>query len=581
MPYTVVDDQDGGFVSCDFTQPRRVGSWNGLEVQIRKYGDKNVLVTAIPNSATDKHYPRGDNFWDSFSKDAGADALRACLNAGSTGWGGLAAPANLATPAGYRSGNESDGAFFFEQSSGGGSCDFNISASTVGANCNQQVTLSATCGGANCDGISYTWSGNNLNQNGQSVTFSAPGSNGNYYYTVTAARSGCSRKTATGTVNVNGCGGGSTSPLVVGCYTIKSQKTGQSLQAMDDGTIKQQGGNGQSNQIWKAEDAGNGQFRFTTQKGSNQVIKTNSGTNYGEQLSLGDYTGDDRQKWSVQQDGATGSYRVYRSDAITWDLNNYGNNPELQLWGTTAESFVDYRQFRFESTGCGGTTPPSSGGSCQESESITDQGGSVISGGNASGGQYRGSYGNQFEGLTYALNVPSAGTYTLKLSYATADNPTAGVIVNGGGVQNLPLTSTGNWNAFAEKSLTVSLNAGNNSIRVQGGPGGSFNQDKLCAVSGSGSRIGVSLEESEASPLLIAPNPSKGSVTVRFRLKPGEAATLSAVTTRGQLLQQQAVVGTGDEQTEHIDLSRERAGMYLIRLQTDGKSQVGKLILER
>ncbi|AQG78501.1 hypothetical protein AWR27_03580 [Spirosoma montaniterrae] len=100
---------------CDFSQPRRVGSWNGLEVQIRQYGDKRVLVTAVVGSASDKHYPRGDNFWDAFTKDSGADALRGCLNGGNTNYGGLSAPANLQTPSGYRSGQEADGAFFFEQ----------------------------------------------------------------------------------------------------------------------------------------------------------------------------------------------------------------------------------------------------------------------------------------------------------------------------------------------------------------------------------------------------------------------------------------------------------------------------------
>ena len=111
--------------NCDFAQPRRVGTWNGLEVQIRQYGDKRMLVTAIPNSATDKHYPRGDNFWDAFTKDSGVDGLRACLNAGNTSYGGVAAPDNLPTPSGYTSGREADGAFFFERSSGGGgNCDF-------------------------------------------------------------------------------------------------------------------------------------------------------------------------------------------------------------------------------------------------------------------------------------------------------------------------------------------------------------------------------------------------------------------------------------------------------------------------
>lgn len=89
------------------------------------------------------------------------------------------------------------------------------------------------------------------------------------------------------------------------------------------------------------------------------------------------------------------------------------------------------------------------------------------------------------EFLTYTVNVSSAGSYTLRLWAASLDNPTAGVIVNGGGVQSLPIGNTGGWTNFAERSMTVSLNAGNNTIRVQGNTGGAFRQDKLCVDGGT------------------------------------------------------------------------------------------------
>ena len=102
--------------TCDFSSgPRYVGTWYGLTVQIRSISGKNVLVTAIAGASNDKYYPRGDNFWGSFSLDPNAAGLQGCLNAGSTGWGGLAIPGNLSPPSGYAQGTESDGAVFFYQ----------------------------------------------------------------------------------------------------------------------------------------------------------------------------------------------------------------------------------------------------------------------------------------------------------------------------------------------------------------------------------------------------------------------------------------------------------------------------------
>jgi Zn-dependent metalloprotease len=106
----------GSTANCDFSSgPRYVGTWNGVNVQIRQISGKNVLVTAIVGASNDKYYPRGDNFWGSFNLDPGAAGLQSCLNAGSTGWGGLSAPGTIAPPAGYYQGTEPDGAVFYAQ----------------------------------------------------------------------------------------------------------------------------------------------------------------------------------------------------------------------------------------------------------------------------------------------------------------------------------------------------------------------------------------------------------------------------------------------------------------------------------
>lgn len=121
--------------TCDFSSgPRYVGTWNGLTVQIRNISGKNVLVTAIPNSPTDKYYPRGDNFWGGFNLDPGAAGLQGCLNAGTTAWYGMTMPGGLTPPSGYYQGAESDGAVFYAQNGTNppGPCDFNSGPRHVG-----------------------------------------------------------------------------------------------------------------------------------------------------------------------------------------------------------------------------------------------------------------------------------------------------------------------------------------------------------------------------------------------------------------------------------------------------------------
>ncbi|GAA4459367.1 hypothetical protein GCM10023189_33000 [Nibrella saemangeumensis] len=99
---------------CNYTERQVVGTWNGLQVQLRQYTVNGVatwlIVTADASSATDVHFPRGQNFADQFS---GFD--KSCLGGGNTAYGGLGMPDNVATPAGYDRKVTSDGAVYFER----------------------------------------------------------------------------------------------------------------------------------------------------------------------------------------------------------------------------------------------------------------------------------------------------------------------------------------------------------------------------------------------------------------------------------------------------------------------------------
>ena len=151
---------------CDFVSPLTVGNWNGLPAQIRKYPNgKVVLVTLEQGSSTDRHFPRGDNFWDidGFVKTLpNAEQYRSCLNGGQTDWYGLVFPSGMTPPLGYVQGNMPDGAVYFEQSGGGTNpCSYTLTANNQSVSCGAQVGVSSlvSCTGGDCSGLSYSYNG--------------------------------------------------------------------------------------------------------------------------------------------------------------------------------------------------------------------------------------------------------------------------------------------------------------------------------------------------------------------------------------------------------------------------------------
>ncbi len=68
----------------------------------------------------------------------------------------------------------------------------------------------------------------------------------------------------------------------------------------------------------------------------------------------------------------------------------------------------------------------------------------------------------------FTVNAGAAGTATLSVRFAngTTTARPADLIVNGATVQNVSFEPTGAWNTWATKTLTVSVNAGGNTVRL-------------------------------------------------------------------------------------------------------------------
>lgn len=87
------------------------------------------------------------------------------------------------------------------------------------------------------------------------------------------------------------------------------------------------------------------------------------------------------------------------------------------------------------------------------------------------GGYSAGGYANTDNaagaGVRWAVNVPTAGTYSVSFRYASVSDRPATVRVNGAAVQgNVPFTSTGSWTAWSQQTTEVPLDAGNNQLEL-------------------------------------------------------------------------------------------------------------------
>ncbi|MCY7360100.1 MAG: T9SS type A sorting domain-containing protein, partial [Rudanella sp.] len=423
---------------------------------------------------------------------------------------------------------------------------------------------------------------------------------------------------------------GSCALIMNACYTIQVQHTSQQLQAMADGTIKQQGTNNQANQIWKIEDRGNGRVSFATQDGTNRSVRAANNASFGDELVLAGYNGDGRQDWTVQCNPADNAlWRVVypNNGNNTWDLKDFGNQPQLQIWGNTSEPFYAYRSFRFNPATCPTATPPpppppTGGAFALQTPQYNCQTGQLVmqtSGGNGSTIDYQISglrgWGTdptftvpswQLQGTAFTLQARQSGNIQT-LSFTSS--------CNGGGTPPPPPPPTGG--AFVITDPTFSCASGDLTINTSGGNGSAI-EYQISGIRGWGSgatmnipswqRNGVAFTlqarqsgtEAPSRPftascgggrlasvieetvrLSVSPNPSRGLVRVRYWLAARQAGQLRVMSTTGAVLSEQNIVGTGQTEETTLNLDAHPSGLYLINLSGGSVHETAKVLLQR
>ncbi|MEO6843917.1 MAG: carbohydrate-binding protein [Ginsengibacter sp.] len=428
-------------------------------------------------------------------------------------------------------------------------CDYNISGSASNSNPSPSasISLSYICSGSACSGVSYAWSGNGVSGNSSPLNITAPSTPGNYTYTITASKSGCTDKTNTVQIAVQGGGGGG------GSYNqcLESENSsGDGAISSDPNASNGETRGEESNYNHYVDYALTGvpsagtyavTLRYYSSSAPTVGVQVNGGSTQTVNLAS---SGSWNIVWTTQQFSVTlaaGSNTIRisgtggvscRQDQICVTGSGTCTPPVAPSLSASPSSITSGSSSTLSASGCSGgtvswsdglgtgtskTVSPTStttytatcsiggctsnaasvtitveqggGGSydqCLESENSSGNG-AITSDPNASNGETRGEESNYNHYVDYAITgVPSAGTYTVTLRYYSSSAPTVNVEVNGGSTQTVNLANSGSWNiVWTTQQFNITLAAGSNTIRVSGTGGGSCRQDQLC-VTGSG-----------------------------------------------------------------------------------------------
>lgn len=198
------------------------------------------------------------------------------------------------------------------------------------------------------------------------------------------------------------------------------------------------------------------------------------------------------------------------------------------------------------------------------------------------------------EYIEWSVSAASAGTHTLDIRYAnggSTDRPLS-VNVTGTTVNSaLAFTPTGDWSTWSTTSFTANLNAGNNTVRVTLQEGSGPNVDHLTVAAGTSANMriqnndnSIALEElaaDSAQALSVYPNPTTEYVNVQFSAKTAQIVKYQLSNLMSQpVLAGKQYVEAGSNSVS-INLSALIEGIYLLKIDIDGKKSVKKVIIRK
>lgn len=216
--------------------------------------------------------------------------------------------------------------------------------------------------------------------------------------------------------------------------------------------------------------------------------------------------------------------------------------------------------------------------------------GAVINLSNASG-----------KGVTWRINAPTAGIYTLNWRYVNSGSSNAYVLtllVNGSTINSaLSFPKTGNSTTFLNATTSVSLKAGVNTIRLESTVAnatadidwmevtGDSPAAASCATSTkTGSQLAISDEVVESKLSSIYPNPTHGNTAINLVLAKNEQGMIRLFNAQGRLVKDLAVVqstAAGPQQV-YYNFSGQTPGLYFVTfINSKGTKSTSKLVIEQ
>lgn len=186
-------------------------------------------------------------------------------------------------------------------------------------------------------------------------------------------------------------------------------------------------------------------------------------------------------------------------------------------------------------------------------------------------------YGGQGSYVEWNTVNEGAGTVTLNFRYANGgskNNRQCAIIVNGTNTGSLPFAPSGGWASWTTVSKTVTLQPGDNTIRVEantskGGP----NLDKMEVNPAGPSASHAPGVLDLVDHLEIYPNPVRGELFIR----PGNAKIIQVILRDGNGMVR-AVLQVDD--SNKLDLSMYPDGVYLLEVTTSSGTITKRIIKE-
>jgi hypothetical protein len=177
----------------------------------------------------------------------------------------------------------------------------------------------------------------------------------------------------------------------------------------------------------------------------------------------------------------------------------------------------------------------------------------------------------------YKFTIASAGTITVSLSTLPADYQLS--LLQGNGTTVIQSSTNGGTNS---ETINATVGVGTYYVKVYPKNNGAFNASScytLRVQTGIAARMGPDVYVN--SPLMVAPNPAASKATLSFGMAVSGSATLSVINQTGAIVVTKTIGVNAGDNTKELDLSTMANGIYFVRLQANGSSQMVKLVVAK